>query len=258
MADSSNSFASEFLYGSAYFDQLDSFHNDIPLMESFICTPTLPYSFDISEEFPSLIEDDTVWSELGCLFEKESSVIKSSEEEKEVKKMREDKSISKRLTKEAISKYFYLPITQAAKQLNVGLTILKKRCRELGIKRWPHRKLMSLQTLINNVQEMKKVEGEESEGKVKEAIKILEREKKQVEEVPDMQLEHKTKRLRQACFKANYKKRKNMATSIIPHKQHSSSFFLNLHQQGEHDEDEDEEIKYLLNDPNSYKNTLFF
>ena len=51
-----------------------------------------------------------------------------------------------------ISQYFYMPITQAAKELNVGLTLLKKKCRELGIRRWPHRKLMSLQTLIKNVQ----------------------------------------------------------------------------------------------------------
>lgn len=56
------------------------------------------------------------------------------------------------LSRETISQYFYMPITQAAKELNVGLTLLKKRCRELGIQRWPHRKLMSLQTLINNVQ----------------------------------------------------------------------------------------------------------
>lgn len=58
---------------------------------------------------------------------------------------------TKTLSREAISEYFYMPITQAAKQLNVGLTLLKKRCRELGIRRWPHRKLMSLQTLIKNV-----------------------------------------------------------------------------------------------------------
>lgn len=56
------------------------------------------------------------------------------------------------LSHETISDYFYMPITQAAKELNVGLTLLKKRCRELGIRRWPHRKLISLQTLINNVQ----------------------------------------------------------------------------------------------------------
>lgn len=55
------------------------------------------------------------------------------------------------LTKEEISKYFYMPISQAAKELNIGLTFLKKRCRELGILRWPHRKLMSIQALIKNV-----------------------------------------------------------------------------------------------------------
>lgn len=56
------------------------------------------------------------------------------------------------LSREVISEYFYMPITQAAKEMNIGLTLLKKRCREVGIRRWPHRKLMSLQTLINNVQ----------------------------------------------------------------------------------------------------------
>ena len=48
------------------------------------------------------------------------------------------------LSKETISQYIYMPITQAAKELDVGLTPLKKRYRELGIRRWPHRKLMSL------------------------------------------------------------------------------------------------------------------
>ena len=56
------------------------------------------------------------------------------------------------LSREVLSQYYYMPITQAAKELNIGLTLLKKRCRELGISRWPHRKLMSLQTLIQNVQ----------------------------------------------------------------------------------------------------------
>ncbi|VFR01223.1 unnamed protein product [Cuscuta campestris] len=60
----------------------------------------------------------------------------------------------KMLGRERLSKYFYMPITRAAKELNVGLTLLKKRCRELGIRRWPHRKLISLQTLITNLQEL--------------------------------------------------------------------------------------------------------
>ena len=33
-------------------------------------------------------------------------------------------------------------IEGAARQLGVGVTALKKRCRELGIKRWPHRQVI--------------------------------------------------------------------------------------------------------------------
>ena len=36
------------------------------------------------------------------------------------------------LSKEAISRYFYMPITQAAKEPNVGPAPLRKRCREPG------------------------------------------------------------------------------------------------------------------------------
>ncbi|KAK4777151.1 hypothetical protein SAY86_005839 [Trapa natans] len=114
---------------------------------------------------------------------------------------------SEMLSREAISEFFYMPITQAAKELNIGLTLLKKRCRELGIRRWPHRKLMSLQTLIENIMRM---EGGD-EGRMKKIVGILEREKKLLEGVPDLDLEDKTKRLRQYCFKANYKKRKLVA-----------------------------------------------
>lgn len=59
---------------------------------------------------------------------------------------------SSALQLEEIQKYFDVPITRAAKELNVGLTVLKKRCRELNIARWPHRKIKSLNSLINNVQ----------------------------------------------------------------------------------------------------------
>ncbi|KAL4572851.1 hypothetical protein LXL04_019639 [Taraxacum kok-saghyz] len=113
------------------------------------------------------------------------------------------------LSRETISKYFYMPITQAAKELNVGITLLKKRCRELGILRWPHRKLMSLQNVINNVQELGK-SSSDAHVKLREAISILERERKKIEEIPDLNLEHNTKKLRQAFFKANYKKRRTM------------------------------------------------
>ncbi|XP_073294282.1 uncharacterized protein [Primulina huaijiensis] len=158
---------------------------------------------------------------------------------------------SKVLTRQMISEYFYMPITQAAKELNVGLTLLKKRCRELGIQRWPHRKLMSLQTLIKNVLELGKDGGE---VKLRDAIAILEQEKKLMEEIPDLQLEDKTKRLRQVCFKANYKKRRLAGRSVADSSSKSfdnpSNSDQNTPSSGFHtlvDADE-EELEYLLSD----------
>jgi hypothetical protein len=56
------------------------------------------------------------------------------------------------ITLHELSQYFHMPITQASKELKVGLTVLKKRCREFGIPRWPHRKMKSLDSLIQNIQ----------------------------------------------------------------------------------------------------------
>jgi len=50
-----------------------------------------------------------------------------------------------------IRKHFDVPIAMAAKKMNVSVTHLKNRCRELNITRWPHRKLRSLTVLINNL-----------------------------------------------------------------------------------------------------------
>ncbi|CAN1839620.1 Protein RKD1 [Linum perenne] len=120
------------------------------------------------------------------------------------------------MTKEELAKYFHMPITKAARELKVGLTALKKRCRELGVKRWPHRKLKSLQKLIDNVSRMAEaVESEEGVGmRLEKAIRLLENERKMLDESPDLELGTSTKRLRQACFKANYKE-KQMNGSII-------------------------------------------
>ncbi|WOK91362.1 hypothetical protein Cni_G00053 [Canna indica] len=104
-----------------------------------------------------------------------------------------------------IKNYFYMPITEAAKEMNVGLTVLKKRCREVGIYRWPHRKMKSLKSLIHNVQELGKGICEES---IRKELERLEEHRKKMEENPEMQLTERTKRLRQACFKANYKRRR--------------------------------------------------
>ncbi|XP_042497518.1 protein RKD1-like [Macadamia integrifolia] len=198
---------------------------EFPLMEAF---PTDPDGF-MEDPYIGVCDESRIKSETH----EEIVSYKSNSEEpgedrvktnsKKLKRCREERrkisssssSSPNELTRNAISRYFYLPITQAAKELNVGLTLLKKRCRELGIGRWPHRKLVSLQTLIENVQkEWGQKKGEENEAELRNAIELLEQEKKLMEEMPDSQLEENTKKLRQACFKANYKKRKLMEVEV--------------------------------------------
>lgn len=57
-----------------------------------------------------------------------------------------------RIALEDLVKYFDLPIAEASRNLKVGLTVLKRKCREFGIPRWPHRKIKSLDSLIRNLQ----------------------------------------------------------------------------------------------------------
>jgi hypothetical protein len=64
-----------------------------------------------------------------------------------------------------------------------------------------------------------KEQSNESDEKIRNAVEILQKEMKKVEEKPDLQLEENTKRLRQACFKANYKKRRLMVMRLMDHQQ---------------------------------------
>ncbi|CAN7130294.1 hypothetical protein BRARA_G03172 [Brassica rapa] len=155
---------------------------------------------------------------------------------------------SKALSMEIISRYFYMPITQAAMELDVGLTLLKRRCRELGFRRWPHRKLMSLLALISNVKERQKMHGREKAGIFKNAVEILEDERRRIEENPDLEFSDKTKRLRQACFKATHKmkkKRSLMSRMSIPSCSSSGSV-LSEEESVIEGVESDEEVKYLL------------
>ncbi|KAG0594840.1 hypothetical protein M758_UG114700 [Ceratodon purpureus] len=119
------------------------------------------------------------------------------------------------ITLHELSQYFHMPITQASKELKVGLTVLKKRCREFGIPRWPHRKMKSLDSLIQNIQELARGPEGGTSGPVMSAVKELEHQKKRMEERPGIELAERTKRLRQACFKASYKKRRQALTSLL-------------------------------------------
>jgi hypothetical protein len=54
-------------------------------------------------------------------------------------------------TLEKLQSVFHLPINDAATALGMGVTVLKKLCRDRGIKRWPYRKLSSVDKLIESV-----------------------------------------------------------------------------------------------------------
>jgi len=50
-----------------------------------------------------------------------------------------------------VSKYFHLPIHEAAAKLSVGETWLKQKCRDSGIRRWPYRKVKSMDKIIHRL-----------------------------------------------------------------------------------------------------------
>ncbi|CAE6103962.1 unnamed protein product [Arabidopsis arenosa] len=55
---------------------------------------------------------------------------------------------TKQMTLKDICQLFDLPIEQAAKEMKVCVTVLKKICRKGSLRRWPHRKIKSLQAKI--------------------------------------------------------------------------------------------------------------
>ncbi|XP_058188432.1 protein RKD1-like [Rhododendron vialii] len=45
--------------------------------------------------------------------------------------------------------YFHLPIEEAAREMKVCPTVMKKISRKHGLKRWPHRKIKSIEKKIS-------------------------------------------------------------------------------------------------------------
>ncbi|XP_048230510.1 protein RKD5 isoform X2 [Ricinus communis] len=115
-----------------------------------------------------------------------------------------------RIALEDLVKYFDLPIVEASRNLKVGLTVLKRKCREFGIPRWPHRKIKSLDSLIRNLQEeaeRQKQENEDAAMAVAKRQRMLEREKETIERKPFMEIQSETKRFRQDVFKRRHRAR---------------------------------------------------
>jgi len=68
------------------------------------------------------------------------------------KKKRAPSDLVAKISLSDLVQYFGMPIVEASRNLNVGLTVLKRKCREFGIPRWPHRKIKSLDSLIHDLQ----------------------------------------------------------------------------------------------------------
>lgn len=183
--------------------------NSYPAAESSLRSSRGKLNIDLNEAIENLNLDDPISTDDK---EEESKEERVNENKLSICEKGSNK-IERALTFEQVSKYFYMPITQASKELNMGLTALKKKCRELGIPRWPHRKMKSLETLIRNVQEIGREEGVVGEEELD--IEKLEQEKKLMEKEPAIMMEEKTKKLRQAFFKANYKKRR-LQSQFVP------------------------------------------
>ncbi|KAK2966847.1 hypothetical protein RJ640_027806, partial [Escallonia rubra] len=115
-----------------------------------------------------------------------------------------------RLALEDLAKYFDLPIAEASKNLKVGLTVLKKKCREFGIPRWPHRKIKSLDGLIRDLQEEVKRQQEADKAAatvVAKRQRMIESEKESIERKPFMEIQRETKKFRQDIFKKRHRAR---------------------------------------------------
>ena len=48
------------------------------------------------------------------------------------------------LTFEVLRPHFHIPLARVATEFGVCATAFKKRCRDLGVRRWPFRKIRSL------------------------------------------------------------------------------------------------------------------
>lgn len=91
-----------------------------------------------------------------------------------------------------------MPIQEAARHLGIGLSVLKRVCREMGLVRWPFRKRQS----INNV--MQQTKTFLAEDKQAEVLAALEGQLQTLTGTGET-FDSATKCYRQACFKLNHK-----------------------------------------------------
>lgn len=101
------------------------------------------------------------------------------------------------LSLDELAQYFHLPIAEAAKEIGVCATVLKKICRKNNVPRWPHRKIKSINKMIQ-VLEASLGKNETDDTRIKEEIKILMQHREFVMKNPDTLVKNYNKRKRPA------------------------------------------------------------
>eukprot|EP00871_Galdieria_phlegrea_P005104 jgi/Galph1/5595/GphlegSOOS_G4220.1 len=96
------------------------------------------------------------------------------------------------LTLESLRNYFGTTLEDASKELGVCSTVIKNVCRQYGIRRWPYRKLQSLNRLIEYLEQQLREDstgqrylGDERKRKVISELQRLHRQKIRVQSHPE-------------------------------------------------------------------------
>ncbi|KAF7010415.1 hypothetical protein CFC21_024833 [Triticum aestivum] len=194
---------------------------------------------------PSLVFVPSLYNDLYMVFQFQKfqqapELVKRDSDEKSTRLDAEDKTSHAERRRRAkkqhiasitlvdIAPYFHLPIREASRALKIGVSILKQKCRQYGIPRWPHRKIKSLDSLISDLEfvmddtdgdvvqketrRQREKEKEEKEKEKQEAIRalakrkrLLESEKEIIQQKPALDLMAETKLFREDVFKRRYR-----------------------------------------------------
>lgn len=119
---------------------------------------------------------------------------------------------------------FDMPLAEAAKSLDVGLSVMKRVCRTLGLARWPYRTRASLQSVIDKTEKyladrrQDSEEGEACSGQKAHLLKALQSQMNSVTGQDGSDLRSDIKKYRQSIFKLNYKIKKSKTNCKARHK----------------------------------------
>ncbi|KAL0037566.1 hypothetical protein WJX77_002872 [Trebouxia sp. C0004] len=119
---------------------------------------------------------------------------------------------------------FDMPLAEAAKSLDVGLSVMKRVCRTLGLARWPYRTRASLQSVIEKTEKyladrrLDHEEGEACSGQKAHLLQALQSQMNSVTGQDGSDLRSDIKKYRQSIFKLNYKIKKSRTNCKARHK----------------------------------------